>query len=151
MKIFTKGFTIVELMIVIAVIVILASITLVSYVGVQNQTRAEKTKAHAATVKKVAETYYNTNNTYPTTSSHFRSTFATLSLDVSIVTSGTLTSANAEDAILYRYVSGGTGACIMRWDYFPASGSPGIVVTDRLGTATSGNCNATTGTLPSPS
>lgn len=149
MEIQQKGFTVVEILIVIVVIVILASITLVAYTATQNQTRAEKTKTNAATVKKVAETYYNTNNTYPTSSPQFKSTYATLSLDVAIITSGTLTASNAENAILYRYVGGGTGACVMRWNYFPDSGSPGIVVEYLLGTATSGTCNATTGSLPS--
>ena len=145
---FGDGFTLVEVIISIVVIVIIASITLISYVGVQNQSKAEQTRTNAGTVKKVAETYYNINNVYPTQSAHFNSTYAKLS-DVTIITSGTLTRQNGENAIMYRYISSGAGACIMRWDYFPESGAQGIVVTDLLGTASSGNCNATTGTLPS--
>ena len=52
---FGDGFTLVEVIISIVVIVIIASITLISYVGVQNQSKAEKTRTNAGTVKKVAE------------------------------------------------------------------------------------------------
>lgn len=145
----TAGFTLVELVVVITVVVILASITIVSYIGSQNQAKAEKVKTNAAAVKSAAEAYYNTANAYPTQVAHFSSTFVTMPSDITILTSGSLTSSNGENSIMYRYVSSGTGACIMYWDFAPASGTPGVVVYERLGSATSGNCSATTGTFPS--
>ncbi len=144
-----QGFTIVELLVIIVIIALLASIMLVSYVGVQSQARAEDAKTSAASVKKAAEAYYNTANAYPTQIAHFSSSFVTMPSDVTILTSGSLSATNGEKSVMYRYVSGGTGACIMYWDYAPASGSPAAAVFTRLGTATTGNCNATTGSLPS--
>lgn len=147
--IYRKGFTLVELLVVIVVISILASIITVSYIGTKNQARGEKTKTNAASVKKVAEAYYTKNNVYPTQVAQFSTTYTTMPTDIVLLTSGTLSDTNGEKSIMYRYINSGAGACIMRWDYAPTSGSPGIVTTDIIGTATSGNCNATTGTLPS--
>ncbi len=143
-----RGFTLVELVIVIAVIAILTTISLISYVSTQNQAKGEKARTNAASVKSAAEAYYNTANTYPTQVSHFSSTFATLPSDITILTSGSLTSTNGESSIMYRYTGGGTGACIMHWEFAPDSRSPGAVALDHLGSATSGNCNATTGSFP---
>lgn len=143
------GFTIVELLVVIVVIVILASIVLVAYVGVQNQTRAEHARTNAASVKKAAEGYYNTRNVYPTQVAHFSSSFVTMPSDITLLTSGSLSATNGEKSIMYRYVGGGTGACIIYWEFAPTSGSPVATVLARLGTATTGNCTATTGSLPS--
>ena len=58
----TKGFTIVELLIVIVVIAILAAITIVAYNGIQN--RAKNTQMVSATVAyvKAIELYATTNN-----------------------------------------------------------------------------------------
>jgi prepilin-type N-terminal cleavage/methylation domain-containing protein len=53
----TRGFTIVELLIVIVVIGILAAIVIVAYNGVQNSARATQAQAAATTVAKKAEAY----------------------------------------------------------------------------------------------
>ena len=132
----------------IVVIALLAGMVIVSYAGVQSQTRAEDAKANAGSVKKVAEAYFSANNVYPTQVAHFGTTFSKLPSTVTILTSGTLTSNNGQQSILYRHIGSGSGACIMYWDYLPVSGSPGIVTFGLLGSATSGTCNATTGTLP---
>lgn len=62
-----RGFTIVELLIVVVVIAILAAITIVSYNGITARANQSAAKASAATVQKKAE-LYNTdsgNNRYP--------------------------------------------------------------------------------------
>ncbi len=61
-----KGFTIVELLIVIVVIGILAAIVIVAYNGVTNRANATKAKTNAATVQKVAEAYNADMGVYPT-------------------------------------------------------------------------------------
>jgi len=52
-----KGFTIVELLIVVVVIAILAAITIVSYNGITNRANASSAAALAASVQKKAELY----------------------------------------------------------------------------------------------
>jgi len=52
-----KGFTIVELLIVVVVIAILAAITIVSYNGITNRANASSAKSNAAGVQKKAELY----------------------------------------------------------------------------------------------
>ena len=162
----TKGFTIVELLIVIIVIAILATISFVSYTGVQNRSKAEKAKANAASVKKVAEDYYSRNNTYPTAVSHFRSNPIQLSSDIQLFTSGSFDAAVGETTVAYKYVgtaANATGACIYHWSFTgitsastwpskPANGEAGVTEPKLLGNATLSTCSASTtaGTTPSP-
>ena len=62
----TKGFTIVELLIVIVVIGILATLVLVTFTGIQQKARDSKRKTDLGAVQATLETYYSSNNTYPT-------------------------------------------------------------------------------------
>lgn len=61
-----RGFTIVELLIVIVVIGILAAITIVAYNGVQNRAKTSSGQSAAVTVIKKAELYNTENSVYPT-------------------------------------------------------------------------------------
>ncbi|MBC7869077.1 prepilin-type N-terminal cleavage/methylation domain-containing protein [Candidatus Saccharibacteria bacterium] len=60
------GFTIVELLIVIVVIGVLASISIVAYSGVQSKARDTVRSNDIAQVKKAIELYYVDNGSYPT-------------------------------------------------------------------------------------
>jgi len=60
-----KGFTIVELLIVIVVIGILAAITIVSFNGVTNKANATSAKANASAVIKKSEAYNAEKGAYP--------------------------------------------------------------------------------------
>jgi len=90
-----KGFTIVELLIVIVVIGILAAIVIVAYTGITNTANTNKAKANAASVQKVAETM-NADETgsYPGTVAAFStgSTTTKLPQGVSVTASGACTS-----------------------------------------------------------
>ena len=61
-----KGFTIVELLIVIVVIAILAAISIVAYTGVQNNARLTQYQADAKTVIDAANAYNAEHGTFPT-------------------------------------------------------------------------------------
>jgi len=151
-----SGFTIVELLVVIVVIAILATISIVTYNGVQNRARDSKAAINANTVQKAAEAYFADNSAYPTTKAMFSSSIITLPSSISLLTSAspsaipnpTLSPATGENSILYRYIltSGvATGACIFFWDFVPPSGSPTISSGIYLGNATSGTCSGTVG------
>jgi len=64
-----KGFTIVELLIVIVVIGILAAITIVAFSGVQQRARDAKRQSDINTMQKQLEIYYSTREYYPVTDS----------------------------------------------------------------------------------
>lgn len=62
----SKGFTIVELLIVIVVIGILATLVIVTFTGIQQKARDSKRKTDVGAVQAALESYYSSNNTYPT-------------------------------------------------------------------------------------
>ena len=64
---FTKGFTIVELLIVIVVIGILAAITIVAYNGIQERARFSTMRSDMASLNKAIQLYYADNGSYPLT------------------------------------------------------------------------------------
>jgi len=66
-----KGFTIVELLIVIVVIAILAAISIVAYTGIQNNARSSAAASAAASVRDTAEAYNASNSNYPTSKAQF--------------------------------------------------------------------------------
>ncbi len=67
----TKGFTIVELLIVIVVIAILAAISIVAYTGIQQRARNSSAFSLANQIAKKADVYYTIRNEYPTTAANF--------------------------------------------------------------------------------
>ncbi|HRC27957.1 MAG TPA: prepilin-type N-terminal cleavage/methylation domain-containing protein [Candidatus Saccharimonas sp.] len=60
-----RGFTIVELLIVIVVIAILAAITIVAYNGITTRANASASKGNATTLQKKIETFIQVNNGTP--------------------------------------------------------------------------------------
>ena len=68
-----RGFTIVELLIVVVIIAILAAITIVAYNGIQNRAKTSAAKSSASSVQKKAEIAGGTSGSYPTTTAGFAS------------------------------------------------------------------------------
>lgn len=114
-----RGFTIVELLIVIVVIGILAAITLVSYNGITSRANAASAKATAATVQKKAELYQADGPTgkYPFVATDF-TTDTTASYYMSATnpnwsfaaSTGTLSNTNGTNTVVIRKCGSGSPA-----------------------------------------
>lgn len=74
-----RGFTIVELLIVIVVIAILAAITIVAYNGIQNRAHDTAVRSDLANISRKLKAYAAENGEYPTTATQL----STLGLKVS--------------------------------------------------------------------
>ena len=141
-----RGFTIVELLIVIVVIGILAAITIVAYSGITSRANNTKVQATAANVQKVLEAYNADNGNYPTTISQLTGYSGSTKLPTGItmfrgpagaLTSGAFTttqlgqvksiadttgftplsSSNGLTTIAYSAVTGGTGGVLIYFDF----------------------------------
>ena len=130
-----KGFTIVELLIVIVVIGILAAIVIVAYNGIQNRAKTVRAQTNANAVQKIAESYNTDNNVYPSTIGQFSAGLTAHLPSVLVIVSGNaspwgLTSTNGTTAISYRYkgtIPNVTGGVLRYWDYTINNLSPEII------------------------
>ena len=111
-----RGFTIVELLIVVVVIAILAAITIVSYNGITNRANQSASKSAASNVQKKAELYYADLSLYPT---QLQLTGAPADKPYAGLTTasfGTPTADNGKTVVSYT-PCGTTGATIDYWAY----------------------------------
>ena len=127
-----RGFTIVELLIVIVVIGILAAITIVSFNGVTAKANATSAKAAASSVLKKAEAYNASENTtgYPTAPAQLTATAAQsqpygLTGVTFTATNITTVPANASQVKFFTCASA-AGVQVAYWDY--AASTPVWVV-----------------------
>jgi prepilin-type N-terminal cleavage/methylation domain-containing protein len=67
-----RGFTIVELLIVVVVIAILAAITIVSYNGITSRANTSSAATNVETIQKIAEAYNSDCSGYPVNLAQFR-------------------------------------------------------------------------------
>lgn len=93
-----RGFTIVELLIVILVIGILAAITLAAFNGVQRKARDSDRKTDISAIKKALELYYVDNGTYP-------SSTGSTTINASWTTSADPSWANLSAQLVPKYMS----------------------------------------------
>lgn len=122
-----RGFTIVELLIVVVVIGILAAISVVSYTGITQQANTAKALSNASSVKRVAEVYFAKNGTYPTTKAAFTDSSLEATLPSGITFETTAPGAgNGKDSVLYETNAAGTAAQVTYYD-FTGAGSTVVV------------------------
>lgn len=134
-----RGFTIVELLIVIITISILAGVVLVAYNGVQNNAKLGKIQADIKNVQRMVETYKTFNGTYPVTNASLNIDWGTptartdAKCSVGTKSSDWVPGLNAalpqSDGVstgiggypgCYIYVSDGTSYVISAWNMLPS-------------------------------
>lgn len=93
-----RGFTIVELLIVIVVIAVLAAVTIVAYSGIQQRGRDSNRISAIATISKALELYYADNGSFPTSSGSTK-------INNSWVTTADASWANLESQLVPKYMA----------------------------------------------
>ena len=134
-----KGFTIVELLIVIVVIGILAAITIVAFNGIQNRGKTASGQSTANSIVKKLEAYNSINSAYPTTKTQIQGT-AESKIDGlpaatvagtepvivpatdTIISATALTASSANGGKSIRINGTATGGNVFYWDYTSGTG-----------------------------
>lgn len=142
-----SGFTIVELLIVIVVIAILASISIVSYNGIQNRAKASAAAATAKNVVVKAEMANTFKGAYPGVIADFNDNTEsriTGSGLILVAAATSVTSTNGTSTVSYEKCTAGApavgGARIGAFDYNTGSG----VIYTYLGNTTAANASTCT-------
>lgn len=90
-----KGFTIVELLVVIVVIAILAAISIVSYAGIQQQVKNTAIVSAAQQTYKAIQAYVSANGVYPSTNAATNGDFICITTNSGCSTSASAISGDA--------------------------------------------------------
>jgi type IV pilus assembly protein PilA len=116
-----RGFTIVELLIVIVVIAILAAIVIIAYTGIQNKAHSTAAQAASNSMAKLLSNSYTTNGSYPP--------------DLSTIYNGNPMPTTDGSSYAYHPGAGNTSYCVT-----VTNGNSSYKVTDTATQPTSGGC-----------
>lgn len=117
-----RGFTIVELLIVIIVIAILAAITIVAYNGITNRAKSTKAQSTAANMVKKLEAYNAETGNYPATFSLLTgaassTTYYVAGTDATFVPTTAINAPSDEKSINYANCVTPAGVRVAYWKY----------------------------------
>lgn len=144
-----RGFTIVELLIVIVVIAILAAIVIVAYNGIQNRAKTQSAAASASAIQKKIEAYAAANNgSYPSSATVAAyttalNTYNESSISATGITLGTPTTSTTNNEKLIEVSNcsapvGATGYRVRYWDFGTNAISTTILTGNTNSTACTG-------------
>lgn len=137
-----RGFTIVELLIVIVIIGILAAIVIVAYNGIQNRAKTQSANVAASNVQKKIEAYNAATGSYPLGAANAAALNTTLNgqteSNLGSLSIGTPSATNGTTTVQVEYCNaGGTGIRLGWYDY----GAAGVVAAaSRIVITASGSC-----------
>ena len=147
-----RGFTIIELLIVIVIIAILAAITIVAYNGVTNKANNSTAQGNASSVRSVAEAFNADNGNYPALSDITSYSGSTklpsgLTLYGSNTSTNDVTSSNGTNTVYFAANSGKTGDCIGWYGYTTGTTGPTNPQWVYAGSATNGSVTVSGSTV----
>lgn len=128
-----KGFTIVELLVVIVTISILSTIGVVSYGGLLSRSRDEERKADVQNMSSSLELYYQSTGSYPDSATFSSSGFLENTLRVS--KQALIAPAGSTSTPLYSYVIG-TSSGVSQYGYIAYKGAGSTQCTSATDTCT---------------
>lgn len=138
-----RGFTIVELLIVIVIIAILAAITIVAYNGIQNRARNSAAASTMNTMMKKMHAYNTLSGAYPSVTATVGTVLGTYkesTIANSNIIIETPSAANGTNTLKVELCGSGAGVKLTTWDY--AANALSTAVTS-IGD-TSGSCSVAT-------
>ncbi len=118
----SRGFTIVELLIVIVIIAILAAVSIVAYNGIQARAKTATGQALASQIAKKAEAYNTVQSAYPADVASFASVPEAALDDAAAVVTGPVTAETGNGGANVGFeicgdASNQTGVKVSYWDY----------------------------------
>ena len=126
-----RGFTIVELLVVIVVIGILAAITIVSYTGISAKANKNANLSVATQIRNAANIVFANTSAFPATAAVSATVVTNLNASdakIGLPTGASVTSTTSTSNLTFSYrLKGSTGFCVGYWDPTASTPAPAYI------------------------